>query len=69
MALARVNLKSKANFFIVSPWTAKEWSEQIEMRLLGEVSSSFQLVDIDGEEYVVPVENIDFVKVVHDDGK
>jgi hypothetical protein len=69
MALAFVHMKSGNNFPVIMPWTPAEWSEQIDQRWADELPQTVLLVDEKGNQYVVPVFEIEFVMIpLEEDG-
>lgn len=63
MALAFVHMKSRKSFPVIMPWSASEWCDQIESRLLGEIGPMILLVDEKGAQYSVRADEIEFVTI------
>jgi hypothetical protein len=63
MSLAIVHMKSRKQIPVIMPWTASEWSEQIDQRWADELPQTILLVDEKGNQIVVPAFEIDFVVI------
>jgi hypothetical protein len=69
MALAIVHMKSRKSFSVLAPWTAQEWVDQIESRLVGEIPPLIMLVDEKGTQIITPADQIEFVYLPLQEGE